>query len=73
MTHAMRTVLQDWGVPRMNIKLLKASAFVENKGSLSVFEKNNFEIVCTLKDWTPMSDSRGGGTKSLVLVSWRGL
>ncbi|KAJ5624793.1 hypothetical protein N7510_001102 [Penicillium lagena] len=73
MTYAMRTVLQDWGVPRMNIKILKASAFVENKGSLRVFEKNNFEVVCTLKDWAPISESRGGGTKSLVLVNWKGL
>lgn len=73
MTLAMRTVLQDWGVPRMNIHILKSCAFLENQASLRVFEKNNFEVVCTLKDWVPVSESRGGGTKSLVIVNWKGL
>ncbi|KAJ5612130.1 hypothetical protein N7510_005324 [Penicillium lagena] len=73
MTLAMRTVLQDWGVPRMNIQIVKSCAFLENKGSLRVFEKNNFEVVCTLKDWVPVSESRGGGTKSIVIVNWKGL
>ncbi|KAJ5112620.1 hypothetical protein N7532_000665 [Penicillium argentinense] len=73
MTQAMRMVLQDWGVPRMNIKLLKAGAFVENIGSIKVFEKNNFKVVGTLKDWVSISESRGGGRRSLVLVKWKGL
>ncbi|KAJ5692384.1 hypothetical protein N7462_001807 [Penicillium macrosclerotiorum] len=73
MTQAIRTVLHDWGLPRMNIKLLKSAAFEENKGSVRVFEKNNFEVVCTLKDWEPVSESRGGGTKSLVLATWKGV
>ncbi|PYH40459.1 GNAT family N-acetyltransferase [Aspergillus saccharolyticus JOP 1030-1] len=73
MSLALRTLIQDWGVPRMNVKHLKAAAFEENIGSIRVFEKNNFEVTQTLKDWEPYPENRGGGWKSLVLVSWRGL
>ncbi|PYI21628.1 hypothetical protein BO99DRAFT_379573 [Aspergillus violaceofuscus CBS 115571] len=73
MTSALRTLIQDWGVPRMNIKRLMASAFVENVGSVRVFEKNDFEVLCTLEDWEPYPENRGGGWKSLTVVKWRGL
>ncbi|KAJ5908804.1 hypothetical protein N7495_001486 [Penicillium taxi] len=72
MTYAMRTLISNWGVPRMNIHDLRSSAFVENQGSLKVFEKNNFERICTLNDWSPVSESRGGGRRSIVVVRWRG-
>ncbi|PYH86728.1 hypothetical protein BO82DRAFT_349884 [Aspergillus uvarum CBS 121591] len=73
MTSALRTLIHDWGVPRMNIKRLMASAFVENVGSVRVFEKNDFEVLCTLEDWEPYPENRGGGWKSLTVVKWRGL
>lgn len=73
MTLAMRTVIHEWGVPRMNIHVLKACVFVGNEGNLRVFDKNNFERGETLKDWDPVSESKGGGKKSIVLVKWRGL
>ncbi|OJK02148.1 hypothetical protein ASPACDRAFT_114832 [Aspergillus aculeatus ATCC 16872] len=72
MTLVLRTLIQDWGVPRMNTKRLMASAFVENVGSLRVFEKNDFEVLCTLEDWAPYPENRGGGWKSLTVVQWRG-
>ncbi|RAH71177.1 GNAT family N-acetyltransferase [Aspergillus aculeatinus CBS 121060] len=72
MTLVLRTLIQDWGVPRMNTKRLMASAFVENVGSLRVFEKNGFEVLCTLEDWAPYPENRGGGWKSLTVVKWRG-
>lgn len=72
MTCVVRTALQDWGVPRMNIRILKASALVGNAGSLKVLEKNNFETECVLENWVPVSESREGGRKSCVVLKWRG-
>ena len=72
MSGVLRTLVHDWGVPHMKVRDIRASAFLDNKGSLKVFEKNNFEEVCTLKDWKKVSESRGGGVKSVVVVKWRG-
>jgi hypothetical protein len=33
-----------------------------------VMEKNNFEEICTLKDWAPVSPNKGGGKKSIVVM-----
>ncbi|KAJ5087132.1 acetyltransferase GNAT family [Penicillium angulare] len=73
MTGVIRSVIHDWAVPRMNVRDIRASAFVGNQGSLKVFLKNNFEETCTLEDWAPVSESRGGGTRSIVVVKWRGM
>jgi RimJ/RimL family protein N-acetyltransferase len=54
----------------MNVRQLKSWAFEDNQGSLRVFEKNNFVRGNTLKDWAPVSESRGGGKKSIVLMEW---
>lgn len=72
MTCAMQTIIYDWGVPYMNMRDLRASAFVDNIGSLKVFEKNGFEQVSTLENWAPVSESRGGGWRSIIVVRWRG-
>jgi hypothetical protein len=42
-------------------------------GSRRVMEKNNFEEICTLKDWAPVSPNKGGGKKSIVVMEWKGL
>ncbi|KAF3387189.1 hypothetical protein F1880_000996 [Penicillium rolfsii] len=73
MTLAVRTIIHDWAVPRMNVRKLKCWAFEDNPGSLRVFEKNNFLRGYTLKDWVSVSESRGGGKKSIVLMEWAGV
>lgn len=73
MTLAVRTVIHDWAVPRMNVRRLKCWVFEDNPGSLRVFEKNKFLRGGTLKDWASVSESRGGGKKSIVLLEWAGV
>lgn len=73
MSVAVRTLIQDWGIPRMNLHLLKSSFFVGNTGSSRVLEKNNFVEIGTFKDWTPASPNKGRGKMSIVVVEWKGL
>jgi RimJ/RimL family protein N-acetyltransferase len=72
MTLAVKTIIYDWAIPRMKVQRLKSWAFKDNEGSMRVFEKNGFLRGCTLKDWAPVSESRGGGKKSIVLMEWAG-
>ncbi|KAJ5795726.1 uncharacterized protein N7518_004266 [Penicillium psychrosexuale] len=72
MSVAVRTVIQDWAIPRMNLHLLRGSFFVGNIGSMKVFEKNNFEEVGTFKDWAPTSPNKGRGKMSIVVMKWKG-
>lgn len=72
MSVAVRTVIQEWAIPRMNLHLLKSSFFVGNTGSSKVLEKNNFEEIGTFKDWTPESPNKGRGKMSIVVVEWKG-
>lgn len=73
MTLAVRTIIRDWAIPRMNLHILKASYLVGNTGSSKVMIKNNFEEVCTLKDWAPESKNRGRPRMSIVVLNWKGL
>ncbi|KAJ5130662.1 uncharacterized protein N7515_006701, partial [Penicillium bovifimosum] len=73
MSLAYKTIIGDWAVPRMNLSCLKGSFYVGNKGSARVFEKNNFEEVCTLKDWAQGNSAKGqSGMMSIVVVEWKG-
>ena len=73
MSVAVRTVIQDWAIPRMNLHLLRGSFFVGNIGSMRVFEKNNFEEVGTFTDWAPASPNKGRGKMSVVVMKWKGI
>ena len=73
MSVVVRTVIQDWAIPRMNLHLLRGSFYAENTGSRRVMEKNNFVEICTKKDWAPVSPNKGGGKKSIVVMDWKGL
>ncbi|KGO55083.1 Acyl-CoA N-acyltransferase [Penicillium expansum] len=73
MSAAVRTVVQDWAIPRMNLHHLKSSYFVGNTGSSRVLEKNNFEEIGTFKDWAPASPAKGLGPMSIVVMEWKGL
>ncbi|KAJ5493081.1 hypothetical protein N7539_001827, partial [Penicillium diatomitis] len=70
MTLVIQTILHDWAVPRMNVHRLRCWAFEDNAGSIRVFEKNGFVRGHTLKDWASVSESRGGGKKSIVSLEW---
>ncbi|KAJ5618474.1 hypothetical protein N7528_006585 [Penicillium herquei] len=71
MTSVLYSLIHDWG-PRMNLSHLRAATFIGNEGSLKVFEKNNFTQTGILHDWVPVSESRGGGKRSIIMVRWQG-
>ncbi|KAJ5384341.1 hypothetical protein N7517_002252 [Penicillium concentricum] len=72
MSAAVRTVIQDWAIPRMNLHRLKGSFYVGNIGSMRVFEKNNFVEAGIFKDWAPATPHKGRGTMSVAVVEWKG-
>jgi L-amino acid N-acyltransferase YncA len=72
MSLVYKTIIRDWAVPRMNLHFLKGSFYAENKGSARVFQKNNFEVICTLKDWARGNPAKGQGMMSIVVVEWKG-
>ena len=59
MTAAMRTIIHEWMVPRMNARIIRAEAFIGNVGSVRVFEKNGF----VLEDTVYNERVSTGGTK----------
>ena len=73
MSRAVQTVIKDWAVPRMNMHNLRGSFCVGNVGSMRVFERNNFEEVGSLKDWSPESPNKNRGKTSIVVMEWKGL
>ncbi|KAJ5551198.1 hypothetical protein N7461_005896, partial [Penicillium sp. DV-2018c] len=73
MSLVYKTIIGDWAVPRMNLHFLRGSFYLGNKGSARVFEKNNFEEVCTLKDWARGNPAKGQARKMpIVVVEWKG-
>ncbi|KIY52281.1 hypothetical protein FISHEDRAFT_69972 [Fistulina hepatica ATCC 64428] len=42
MTDALRTVMQKWAIPRMGVRKILATAYLGNRGSARVFEKNGY-------------------------------
>ena len=42
MTLALQTLIDQWMIPRMNARIIRAEAFLGNKGSVRVFEKCGF-------------------------------
>ncbi|KAF7302519.1 N-acetyltransferase domain-containing protein [Mycena chlorophos] len=47
MSVAFKTVLEQWGIPRMGIRRLRVSALTGNEGSVRVFEKNGLKLYKT--------------------------
>ncbi|KAF7165390.1 hypothetical protein CNMCM5623_009555 [Aspergillus felis] len=70
MTAVIKAVVEEWAVPRMNARVIKASAYAENRASMRVFEKNGFQLEFELEDWAVVPLDRGGGVKSIVVLVW---
>lgn len=58
MTMALRTVIEEWALPWMNARVIKASAMAENEGSLRVLKKNGFQLETTV-NWQQLPGSKG--------------
>lgn len=52
MSDAIETILHDWVVPRMAVKKVVVSAFVDNRASIRTFEKNGFKSISVIPDRT---------------------
>jgi RimJ/RimL family protein N-acetyltransferase len=44
MSNAVKTILYDWAIPRMNARRVSASTLRGNEGSVKVFLKNGFRL-----------------------------
>jgi len=51
MTDAVDTMLNDWAIPRMNVRHLLLSVFEGNEGSVKVFLRNGFKMKATYKEY----------------------
>lgn len=51
MTDALRTLLELWGVPRMNLHRAVAVTFGPNPGSQRVLEKAGFVLAATHNEY----------------------
>lgn len=44
MTAAIRTIINDWMIPRMGVRCIIVDPYLRNQGSVRVFEKNGFVL-----------------------------
>lgn len=49
MSAAVRTILHEWAIPRMGVRKMRVETFLDNVGSLRVFEKNGFVLENTVR------------------------
>ncbi|KAH8704984.1 hypothetical protein BGW36DRAFT_421564 [Talaromyces proteolyticus] len=71
MAIVVQTVLSEWAIPRMNLRVLMGSAFVGNAGSVAVMRKCGFKELQTIeKGSVLLAESRGGGKRDIVVLRW---
>lgn len=72
MTACLQTIIHEWAIPRMNVTTIISSTFSGNEGSRSVFLKNRFEFIGTVKEGSvELPIAKGGpGRKDLWLMKW---
>lgn len=66
MTEAVAAVIENWAIPRMNVRKMIATAIVGNEGSLRVLEKNGFRLRDTLKELEEIK----GKMKDIYVLDW---
>ncbi|KAJ7070501.1 hypothetical protein C8F01DRAFT_1046063 [Mycena amicta] len=68
MSDAFKTVLEQWGIPRMGIRKLRVSALTGNEGSVKVFRKNGLTLYKTWPEDTV--DVRGTRKSGIHVYEW---
>ena len=48
MSAAVKTMINEWMIPRMGVRQIRTEALAGNAGSVRVFEKNNFVLQDTV-------------------------
>jgi len=67
MTDVLDTVLHEWAIPRVNVKHILTGAFIGNRGSVRVFEKNGFRMTRTVNELCLVR----GEMKGLHVLEWK--
>ena len=71
MTAAVRTMMREWVIPRMNAHIIQGTAYMGNIGSVKVFLKNGFEETDQVENCVTIAESKGGGSVGLHVLEWR--
>ena len=71
MTAAVRTIMREWAIPRMNAHIMQGTAYTGNIASVKVFLKNGFEETGYVEDCVTIAESKGGGVVGLHCLEWR--
>ncbi|KAJ7777212.1 hypothetical protein B0H16DRAFT_1406775 [Mycena metata] len=64
-TVAVRTIINQWGIPAMKVKLIRTGTFEGNHGSLKVLQKNGFAVIETLQNHLQLE---GGENMTLYVL-----
>jgi len=70
MTAVVRTIIEQWAIPRMNAHKIKVSALTGNRGSVRVFEKCGFVYTGDIPNVVKIQESKGGGRTGLHMLEW---
>jgi len=68
MTAVIRCLLERWGIPWMNTRVLTAIAFEGNRASVRVFEKNGFVLEKFQSNLLELDEKKGGGRVGLYTL-----
>lgn len=73
MSAVLNTLITEWLIPKMNVHILKSSAFVGNEASVRVHEKCGFAVEQTVEKGTvdmPVYKFGGGGRRDIYVLKW---
>lgn len=71
MSTALRTIIHSWAIPRMNVHVIRGSAFSGNPGSVKVFIKNGFRDFDLVEECVKLPEIKGGDVFGLHFLEWR--
>ncbi|KAF8516744.1 GNAT domain-containing protein [Hysterangium stoloniferum] len=71
MSLVVKTLMEQWVVPRMGAKKINAAILKGNIGSVRVFEKIGFYAEKTIENYKVRSESKGGGIIGLQILRWQ--
>jgi len=73
MSGVLNSLIHDWAIPKMNMYVLKGSAFVGNEGSVGVFRKCGFVVEGIIEKGSaelPSTRPGGGGRRDIYVLKW---
>ncbi|KAI0651977.1 GNAT domain-containing protein [Trametes meyenii] len=70
MTAAVKTLLHEWGIPRMGVRQVRVETFTDNVGSRRVFEKLGFVVEKTVQLENRVLNS-GRKIDGMVILWWK--